>query len=104
MAANPGLRSRFTRYIEFPDYNENELAEIFLELCARDRFVLATGTRETIAESVGRLYAMKSADFGNAREIRTLYEKTVERQAARLANSGAANATEFIPRDIAENR
>src|SRR5271169_1381084 len=40
IAANPGLQSRFTRYVEFPDYRAEEMLQIFATLCAEEHFVL----------------------------------------------------------------
>ncbi len=100
IAANPGLQSRFTRYIQFPDYSADELVQVFVELCGRDHFVLKPGTIEKIEAAIESLYAHRNESFGNAREIRTLYERTLERQARRLAESDTASPTEMLPDDI----
>jgi len=101
IAANPGLQSRFTRYIQFPDYSADELVQVFVELCHRDHFVLQPGATERIVAAVGSLYAHRGENFGNARDIRTLYERTVERQARRLAQSKTASPTDLLLEDIA---
>ena len=82
---NPGLQSRFNRYIEFPDYTEAELCEIF-ETC------LKSNQYEVAQESIAKLHMVvsdailkKDRHFGNGRYIRNLFEKTIERQATRLA-------------------
>ena len=101
IAANSGLQSRFTRHIQFPDYSTNELVQVFVELCRRDRFVLQPGAIERIVAAIGILYAHRGENFGNARDIRTLYERTVERQARRLAQSKTASPTDLLLEDIA---
>ncbi len=101
IGANPGLQSRFTRIIQFPDYSSDELVQVFVGLCRRDRLVLQPGTTERIVAIVGSLYAHRGENFGNAREIRTLYERTLERQARRLAQSSTASPTDLLPDDIA---
>jgi TPR repeat protein/SpoVK/Ycf46/Vps4 family AAA+-type ATPase len=101
IAANPGLQSRFTRYIQFPDYNAEELVQVFLEFCRRDQFVLQQGAIERIVAAVGVLYTHRSENFGNAREIRTLYERALERQARRLVQSSTASPADLLPEDIA---
>ena len=83
--ANPGLRSRFNKYIEFPDYTTDELMAI-LELNAGKQQY--TVEREACAVIRGALEQMRPADradFGNARGIRNTLEKLVEAQANRLA-------------------
>jgi SpoVK/Ycf46/Vps4 family AAA+-type ATPase len=102
LASNPGLQSRFTRYIAFPDYTPAELSEIFLQFCARDQINPEPDTVSKIAEVVQSLYNQRDEHFGNAREIRTLYERTLERQARRLARHPAANPAVLLREDIAD--
>jgi SpoVK/Ycf46/Vps4 family AAA+-type ATPase len=99
--ANPGLQSRFTRYIEFPDYDATELIAIFIGFCRRDGFVFGPAAQETIAEAMEDLYARRPVNFGNAREVRTIYERTIERQAARLGRDSAADPAVILPDDLA---
>lgn len=53
--ANPGLQSRFTRYIHFPDYGPDELTQIFEARCSEQHFVLATGTIRLYGKPVSKL-------------------------------------------------
>jgi AAA+ superfamily predicted ATPase len=100
LEANPGLQSRFTRYIEFPDYNATELVEILTGFCVRDGFVLGPGTQERMAEAMQDLYERRPVNFGNAREVRTIYERTIERQATRLGKNSAADPAVILPDDV----
>lgn len=86
--SNPGLSSRFNRYIEFPDYTLDELKEIFNLSLKKYRYQLDKAARTALDEVIAS--AMESADknhFGNGRFVRNLFEKVVERQANRLASS-----------------
>lgn len=89
IATNPGFKSRFTRFIEFPDYSGSELAQIFGRWMKNYDYVASPETTETILK---RLCDMRSAadvkTFGNAREARSAFEKTVERQAVRISRDG----------------
>ncbi|MFT3854129.1 MAG: AAA family ATPase [Ilumatobacteraceae bacterium] len=81
--ANPGLKSRFTRTIEFPDYTDRELVSIFVSMGERSQYTLSD-------DAVGRLAELIAAEprtrgFGNARFVRNLFEQAVAHQAMRLA-------------------
>lgn len=84
--SNPGLQSRFNRYIEFPDYSEKELCEIFRLNTAKYEYRLLPDADAYLEELMGILVAGKDVNFGNARVVRNLFEKTVECQANRLAS------------------
>jgi Cdc6-like AAA superfamily ATPase len=83
IASNPGLRSRFPRTIEFPDYSDDELLAIFAGMAAREGLRLGPGVEER-ARSVFA-GAERDEGFGNARLARDLLEHMLGRQAARLA-------------------
>ena len=89
--SNPGLRSRFSREITFPDYSTDELVEIMHRFASDNEYVLDDGVDPTL---VGILAgASRSERFGNARFVRTLFEQALNAQALRLADvRGAALA------------
>ena len=84
--SNPGLRSRFNRYIHFEDYTAEELYKIFLLNAEKNEYKLADDVKEYLLKKLEDVVANKPKDFGNARYIRNLFEKTVEAQANRLAS------------------
>jgi SpoVK/Ycf46/Vps4 family AAA+-type ATPase len=82
--SNPGLRSRFNKYINFEDYNVEELEEIFKLMCKNAGYAL---TDEAIAYSTSvfeNKYKNRGKDFANAREVRNFFEKAMMNQADRL--------------------
>jgi len=83
--SNPGLQSRFNRYIEFPDYSAAELYQIFeLNLKLFD-YTIAKNAIIPLQEFLKKTVDSKNKNFGNARFVRNLFEKTIERQANRLS-------------------
>lgn len=102
IAANPGLQSRFTRYIDFPDYSVEELVEIFNARCSEADIVFDVGTQEQVSQVIRSLHSGRDANFGNARVIRTLFEQAMERQAGRLSQDESADAALLKPEDIPE--
>ena len=83
--ANPGLKSRFNRYIEFPDYSAAELAEMFLRTAKKNQYTLAPDIATNLVPVLAALTRRRDRQFGNGRFVRNLFEKSVERQAVRLA-------------------
>ena len=93
IATNPGFKSRFTRFIEFPDYSGEELAEIYARWMKKYDYVASPETQQEI---LNRLCAMRKKanpkTFGNARDARTAFEKTVEHHASRISKEGRFDA------------
>ena len=84
--SNPGLRSRFNRYINFPDYTPNELLEIFQSYLVKQQYVLSESALTQTANFLKTEVGKGKNDFGNARFVRNLFEKAITQQANRLAN------------------
>jgi hypothetical protein len=83
--SNPGLQSRFTRYIEFPDYAPRELCRIFTLMCRRHSLSLSPALREKILHHFTFLHESRDEHFGNARLVRNTFEAVINAQASRLA-------------------
>ncbi len=83
LKSNPGLRSRFSREIEFPDYTAEELVEILINMADQADYQLDSTAKATLQ----RIFTATSGrkGFGNARYARTLFEQSINRQALRLA-------------------
>jgi SpoVK/Ycf46/Vps4 family AAA+-type ATPase len=83
--SNPGLESRFNRYFYFKDYTPEELLAIYEKMGEKSHFKLTAAAREKLHKLLENLYINRDRNFGNGRLIRNLFEKTIERQANRLA-------------------
>ena len=84
--SNPGLHSRFTRYLNFPDYTVPELADIFRLYAKKNHYVLSPELEANLNSAMLYLTRNKDKNFGNARFVRNLFEKAVEHQATRLTS------------------
>jgi Cdc6-like AAA superfamily ATPase len=80
---NPGLKSRFTRTVHFPDYTDDELVTIFVKLGERHRYHCSDDALDRVRRLVGA--EPRTRGFGNARFVRNLFETAVAHQAMRLA-------------------
>lgn len=101
--SNPGLRSRFSRYIYFPDYSADELYQIFLMNAQKFEYNLTAEAGKFLLEKIKERVANKPKDFGNAREVRNLFEKVVEAQSDRLLkidNVSKSTLSEITVEDI----
>lgn len=94
--SNPGLESRFTRYVEFPDYGPAELCRIFSRICRRSDLRLTPGLREKLLHHFTHLHGDRDAHFGNARLVRNTFEAVVAAQASRLASKQMPDADELV--------
>lgn len=83
--SNPGLQSRFNRYIQFDDYSAEELTEIFKHNLRKSRYKIKRDAFEKLQNVIESAVASRDKNFGNARYVRNLFEKVVQNQANRLA-------------------
>ncbi|MFL5918815.1 MAG: AAA family ATPase [Gaiellaceae bacterium] len=90
---NPGLRSRFSREITFPDYSTDELVAIGEKLAAEYEYVLDDGARDVLRRILAG--AARGEGFGNARFARTLFEQALNAQALRLARVEGAQLADL---------
>jgi hypothetical protein len=100
IGSNPGLRSRFKTYVDFPDYAPEELATVF-ELFAASAGI---GLQEGVLEQARRIFAKAALkpDFGNARFARSLFEQAYGRMAARALADGEMTLEELTALAVAD--
>ena len=89
---NPGLESRFNKFIYFEDYNEKELYEIFELMASEANLTLDDGAKQYLKEYFETVYEHRPQNFANGRAVRNLFEEVITRQANRLA--GDENITD----------
>ncbi len=95
LKSNPGLASRFNRYLHFPDYTPPELIRIMQNFCSTQSYVLEPGLLPGLQILLGREAQRQRDHFGNARHVRNLFEKTIEAQALRVCELPEVSATDL---------
>ena len=103
--SNPGLKSRFNKYIEFPDYTLDELDGIFDLNCKKYEYQVDEDARRQIREMIKARMISRQENFANAREVRNLFEDIITNQARRIAsmdNPGPEDIRRVILEDLYE--
>jgi len=85
ISSNPGLESRFNRYLLFEDYTGEELGKIFFSLCAKNGYEPDAEASAYVTDLLQRMYEERDENFGNARSVRNLFENAVAAQSDRVA-------------------
>ncbi|MEG0901282.1 MAG: AAA family ATPase [Clostridia bacterium] len=93
--SNPGLESRFNRFLHFSDYTVQEMLDIFDMRCRKSGYTLAEDARDLL-KSLLALYSLDEKGFGNARGVRNLFERAVSAQANRLAKEETITREELL--------
>ncbi|MBR3231485.1 MAG: AAA family ATPase [Lachnospiraceae bacterium] len=93
--SNPGLKSRFNKYIEFPDYTAEELIAIFDMRCNKYGYVFTPEAREQVNAIIIEREKNKGPNFANARDVRNLFEKIITNQATRIAELAEPSDTDL---------
>lgn len=86
LSSNPGLKSRFNKFIDFPDYTPEELFVIFEGMCSKNGYALNEAAQEKAKTIFKDLYAHRDENFANGRTVRNFFEKVMTKQANRLAS------------------
>ena len=94
--ANPGLESRFNKYFFFEDYDGGQLLEIFLSMCEKNGYTISDEGRAFLEKDLRELYDSRDENFGNARDVRNLFEQAVARQADRVSQLEAPTREQLM--------
>ncbi len=82
--SNPGLESRFNRYLEFADYTTDEMLGIFAMQCKKGFYTLDEGVEELVRDYIEEENVDPEV-FGNGRGVRNIFENILVQQNNRLA-------------------
>lgn len=94
--SNPGLKSRFNKYIYFQDYNPEELLDIFKLQSKNAGLILEDGASEIIFDHLQNIYEHRDRNFANGRSVRNYFERVLSNQANRLAVQSVVSETDLI--------
>jgi AAA+ superfamily predicted ATPase len=86
--SNPGLQSRFNKFVYFEDYTVSEQMEIFQNMCKEQEYTTSEGARRCIEAYLTKRMEHKPDNFANARDVRNLLETIIAFQATRLVELG----------------
>ena len=103
--SNPGLKSRFNKYIEFPDYTIDELMGIFDMNCKKYDYEAEDDVKAQIRAMIVQRKLAERENFANAREVRNLFEEIITNQARRVAameNPGRDDMKKIMIEDLTE--
>lgn len=88
LGSNPGLRSRFNKYIFFADYTPEELLKILEAMCEKQEYKMSDSAREYALTYFRKRVSEHADDFANAREVRNFMERAIAHQATRIIPLG----------------
>lgn len=94
--SNPGLKSRFNKYFNFPDYNADELEEIFDLMCREYDYYIDADAKNKVRAHLDDIYSMRDTNYANARDVRNFFERIVANQASRIMNESIVSDDEMM--------
>lgn len=92
--SNPGLESRFNKYIQFDDYLPQELVQIFEMMCVEQNYCVDQEALDKVYTYAEKQFTNRNDNFSNARLMRNVFEQTITNQANRLVVAPIENITE----------
>ncbi|MBB6018636.1 AAA family ATPase [Deinococcus radiopugnans] len=102
LETNPGLRSRFNRFVHFDDYDGEELLNIFTYLCDKHGYSSTQIAKHQLKNHFSTLYEGRGENFGNARDVRNVFETILKHQAERVVAIHKPTADDLSFIDLAD--
>jgi hypothetical protein len=98
-----GLRSRFSKTINFPDYATSDMVEIFRKLATDAGYKLTDEPGAKLQPAMDMRWSARDHSFANARDVRTMLERAISNQASRVClrrDISDADLTTLLPEHI----
>jgi stage V sporulation protein K len=102
LQSNPGLKSRFNRYIQFRDYDPPALEEIFVKDITKGGYELDPQALSGVRQLLTNAYQSRGLDFGNARLVRNLRERVQQMHADRVAHIPRPSRRDLVTIKVAD--
>lgn len=93
--SNPGLKSRFNKYIFFDDYKPDELLAIYKSMCKKAGYTLTDSAYQWLTNHFNEMYNNRSNNFANGRDVRNCFEKAIINQANRLSSTKSLSKSDI---------
>lgn len=84
LSSNPGIRSRFNKFLAFDDYSPPQLSQIFESFCLESGFQLSESGQHSLDQLFLHLFSNRDDTFGNGRLARNIFEQSITNQATRI--------------------
>lgn len=84
--SNPGLRSRFNKFMKFDDYTAEQLLEIIKSMAEKQDYILTKEAAQKALNHFKKIIENKPENFANARDARNYLERAISKQAGRIVN------------------
>ena len=97
------FKSRFKTFIHFEDYNAAELTQIFCKLAKDYELKITEGALRRVTNICHQMLAAADETFGNARDVRNLFEDVFKGNYAARVAAGDRNLSQIIEDDIPDH-
>lgn len=98
--SNPGMQSRFTKFITFEDYTPDELMTIMEHSLSEKHLLLDPAAKIKLAKYFNEIYRTRDKTFGNARLVRNIVGNAIRKQVLRIVDIQKENLTEEVTQTI----